>query len=346
MNKKNQLQFIHQCVLLLEAGISLSEVLSIITSLEKSPRKIQVLEELRKQVESGSSLSRSIGNLKISFDPALLSLISLGESSGILTLTLRQALAMSERGNSIKKKLTGALVYPAFIAAATVLMTLFLVMYIFPKIIPLFSSMNITLPLLTRTVRGLYILLVSYGLWMLGFGFVAFTIFALLYKKKRKVKFQTQLSLLRSPILGIVLQKYFIATDSRSIATLLECGQTLPVIIGQVAEASTLEPYKNSWREIQDTVMRGGQISAILHSKSHIFPKIVPNLLSIGERTGSLTSMFQHVSAIYEEELDNFVRKLGTSIEPVLMIAMGLIVGSVALSIILPIYEITNHLTQ
>ncbi len=330
--------------MLLESGISLSETLGLVINLEKSKKRLMALGVMKKHVEQGLTLSKSIALAKLKFDPTLLSMISFGETSGILAGSLRQALLILERGNQIQKKLIGALMYPAFIALATVGMTLFLVMYIFPKIIPLFTSMNIKLPLLTQAVQFIYFALLKYGIWMILGLMVAGIIFIYFYLKKKRFRSKVQSLLLTLPITGQLLQKYFISSDCRSIGTLLECGQTLPIILGQIAGASTSEIYKKCWKHVEAETMRGISVSVALRSFKSFYPSIVPDMLSIGERTGSLSSMFLHVSRMYEEEIEDVIKQLSTVIEPVLMIAMGLIVGSVALSIILPIYEVTNHL--
>ncbi len=130
------------------------------------------------------------------------------------------------------------------------------------------------------------------------------------------------------------------------MATLLDCGQSLPTILDQIATSATFGPYKKAWKISRDEVERGVSLSQSLRSFQLFFPSMVSDLLGIGERTGSLASIFHHISRLYEQELEDFIKQLSTSIEPILMIAMGLVVGSVALSIILPIYEITNHLNK
>lgn len=346
MNKKSQLQFAHRCSILLDAGISLTEALSVMINLEKSKKNLKLLQEIRGNVERGISFSKSILLVQKNFNSTLVSMISHGESSGILPLSIQQAREVIEKGAAIKKKLVGALIYPGFIAMATAAMTLFLVMFIFPKIIPLFSSMNIRLPLITRMVQMLHQVLFQYGLTIIGMLLLCGIIFSILFKKKKAFRSKFQTFFLRSPGIGVIIQKYFLSTQCRSIGTLLECGQDLPSILVHTVSSSTLEPYRDAWEKIRTETLRGLPLSTSLRLHKNIFPTLVPDMLSIGERTGSLASMFQHISRIYEEELESFIRQLSTSIEPILMIAMGLIVGSVALSIILPIYEITNHLTK
>ncbi len=346
MNKKEQLAFIHRSAVLIESGISLGETLSIIFNMEKSKKGKRILGIMRDSVEKGVSFSKSMTLTKVRFDPTLVSMIKNGESSGTLALSLRQAYHVMEKGGELKKKMLGALMYPSFIATATVAMTLFLVMYIFPKIIPLFSSMNIKLPFLTRAVRALYLFSLRYGLWVCCSGILLLIIFQILYKKNTAFRWFFQKLFLRIPVVGESIKKYFVSTSLRSMGVLLENGQSLSSILGQAAGSPSYEPYRAGWQSCHEEVIKGVSLSQSMKSSPQIFPELVPSMLFIGERTGSLSSMLTHISKMYEQELDNFIKQLSTVIEPVLMIGMGLIVGSVALSIILPIYEITNHLTK
>ncbi len=346
MNKKRQIQFAQRCSVLMESGISLSESLSIIIRMENSKKQKMEYENIKKSIDKGISLTRSVSILKISFDPILISMITYGESSGILALSLHQAGEMMGKGGEIKKKIVGAMIYPMFIALATIAMTLFLVMYIFPKIIPLFSTMNIDLPLLTRIVKKIYELLVQYGLWGLISFFIITTILYFIYKRKKRLRMIAQSIILRIPLIGSIIQRYIICNQCRTIETLLDCGQTLPPIILRLAPSSPMDIYRSSWSISHTDILRGIALSDSLRSFKTLFPSIVPDMISIGERTGSLSIMCRQISKMYEQELEDFIKHLSTSIEPVLMIAMGLIVGSVALSIILPIYEITNHLSK
>jgi type II secretory pathway component PulF len=345
MNKKAQIQFVHRLAVLLESGVSLGEAMEILQDLE-SKKNIYIIQKIKEEVSRGMSFHRSICATGIKFDPVLLSMISIGENSGILASSLRQAISLKEKSSVIKRKLIGALIYPMFIGLATIAMTLFLILYIFPKIIPLFSSMNITLPLLTRIVRGLYALLATHGVVILVVLIFFIFIFIFLFKRKRCFRRKVEHFALMMPGLGILLQKYHITSFVRSIGTLLECGQTLPLILRQLSDGSVSEVYKEVWSRVEKQTERGVQLSVSLGVFKRYVPRTVTDMLSIGERTGSLSTMCLHVSRMYEEELDTFCKQLSTMIEPVLMVGMGLIVGSVALSIILPIYEVTSNLTR
>ena len=148
------------------------------------------------------------------------------------------------------------------------------------------------------------------------------------------------------PIIGEILKKYSLSINCRSIGILLEYGQSIPKILEKSESFAIFEPYKKVWGNALDEIMKGVSISDYMRKNNNFFPKLIPEMLSIGERTGTLGVMFKNVSRVYEDELDSFIKQISSFIEPILMIFMGIMVGGVALSIILPIYEITNHLSR
>lgn len=346
MNKKSQLQFAQKCAVLLESGISLSEALSLITKIERNKKKQKFYLRLEEGVARGMTLSKIISESQEKINPVLVSLISFGEDAGILALTLRQAADLLEKSERTKKKLVGALIYPAFIGIATVLMTAFLVFFIFPKIVPLFASMNIKLPLLTRIIQYIYVSASTYGFYFLFMTVILFVTFFFSYRKNQNFRLKLQAYTLRLPVIGNLLKKVEIGTSCRSIGTLLKSGQSLPKTLRQIEQTTAIDIYQIMWQKIYEETIRGVQISQSLKHFIQIIPNIVPDMLMIGEKTGTLATMFLDIAHMFDEEIDSFTKDLGSVIEPVLMIGMGLIVGSVALSIILPIYEITSSLTH
>ena len=346
MNRNRQIQFIDRLSSLIDSGISMEEALTIIINMESIHKIRKIIIEIREKVRKGISLSNSMHSSYKSFDPILLSMISYGEYSGALSLSIKQAKDILEKSKNIKKKIIGALIYPSFIAFATIAMTIFLVIYIFPKIMPLFIGMNIKLPLLTRFVRKIYEYSIHYGLWISILFILIILFFSYLYRKKHYIKYNIQKLLISLPIFGEIMKKYSLSINCRSIGTLMEYGQSLENILKQENNFIILEPYKKSWIKARTEILTGITISEYMNNDRSLFPTLVPDMLSIGEKTGTLGIMFGNIARIYDEEIDSFIKQISSFIEPILMIFMGIIVGSIALSIILPIYEITNHLSN
>ncbi len=346
MNKNRQIQFIEKIGNLMDSGISIEETLSIIINMENNKKDKNSINKIRESIMKGIPLSKSIILSGIKFDQILISMISYGESSGLLSSSIKQAKEIGERSKDLKKKIIGALVYPSFIAIATILMTIFLVMYIFPKIMPLFTSMNIKLPFITILVRDIYKYSLNYGLYTFIFIIIMISISLFIYRKSYFIRFNIQKLFISLPIIGEIIKKYCLSLNFKSIGTLLDNGETLANILSKTKDIGILLPYRESWNIAYQSILKGITLGEFMKDEKKLFPIMVSDMLSIGERTGNLGNMCKSVSKVYEDELDSFIKQFSSFIEPILMIFMGIIVGSIALSIILPIYEITNHLSN
>ena len=246
----------------------------------------------------------------------------------------------------MKKKIISSLIYPAFIVFATITMTFFLILYIFPKIIPLLKSLNIELPLITRIVQAFYYFSISYGIWLILGVIVFISIFYFLNMKIFSFKYKIHLFLIHMPFFRKYIQIYIMASICSMSETLLNSGRSLPDALSFSKESVRNVVYKKVFAEIYDESVRGVSLADSLRKHSRIFPSILINMCDLGERTGHLANMLGHSAKIFEQDIDNAQKRLSSVIEPMLMVFMGLIVGSIALSIILPVYEITNHLTK
>lgn len=341
-----QIFFSQRLSLLLDSGISMVEALKMMENIESSTHRKVIYQILIKDIEAGITLSRSISGIKLKINDLLFSLIQNGEMNGRLPETLLQAHSYLEKKDEMKKKIISSLIYPFFIVLATICMTLFLILYIFPKIIPLLESLNIKLPLMTRIVQWLYYSMTSYGLWIL-LGVVAmFIVSTFTLKKSYLVRCKFHSLILSTPIIGKYLKIYTMSMICTIGEMLLSSGKGVPEVILFARDSSRNEVYKQIFLGIYSDSMQGVSLTASLKKNYKLFPPILLDMIAVGERTGNLGLMLGHSSKIFEQEINNVLKRFSTLIEPILMIFMGLVVGSVALSIILPVYEITNHLSK
>lgn len=342
----DQLFFAQRLSLLLDSNISLSESLLIIKNMESSIHRKRVLDVLILDINNGLTLSKSMKNSGIHFNPILITLISSGESAGYLSNTLLQAYKYLEKKNELIKKIINILIYPFFIIIATIFMTLFLVLYIFPKILPLLGSMNIKLPLITRMVKAFYEYSMMYGLWMVSGLILSIFVSILILKKSLYLKRILHSIILSIPILGIYFKTYYLSLVCNMGKILLTSGRSVSEMLLFSKDSIRNISFKNAFEQMHTRSNQGLSLSNSMRAYPSLFPEFIINMCSIGEKTGNLSTMLEHSGEIFEQDLDNFFKRLSSLIEPVLMILMGLIVGSIALSIILPVYEITNHLTN
>ncbi|HEY9583757.1 MAG TPA: type II secretion system F family protein [Candidatus Paceibacterota bacterium] len=342
----DQIFFCQRLSILLESGISLVEALVIMSDIDVSKHRKKIYGIVIKDLEKGISLAKSIRNTGVKFNHLLITLIQNGEVTGGLGVALAQAHSYMEKKNEMKKKIISSLIYPAFIVFTTIAMTFFLILFIFPKIIPLLKSLNIELPLITRIVQAFYYFSISYGIWVIIGMLILITISYFLNMKIFSFKYKIHLFLIHMPFFSKYIQIYIMASICSMAETLLNSGRSLPDTLAFSRESVRNVVYKRVFSLIHDESVRGVSLADSLRKYSHIFPSILINMCDLGERTGHLAHMLGHSAKIFEQDIDNAQKRLSSLIEPMLMVLMGLIVGSIALSIILPVYEITNHLTK
>ncbi len=341
---QDQIFFAQKLSLLLDSGISLSESLTIMKNMSNKKGQKIVFDFLISQCAQGISFSKSLAQSGARFDALLISLVKSGEYSGSLSSALEYIYKNLEKRNELQKKVISTMIYPSFIFAATIGMTLFLVLYIFPKILPLLTSLNIPLPLLTRAVKALYENTILYGIQTSLVIFCAFIVAYVLVKKIYVLRKLWHIILLNIPLLKNYIQLSTVSSVCSTSEMLLLSNVSLYEAHEFSFESTNNVLYKNAFRKIRVESRKGISLVNSLAVFPKLFPKIMIEMCSIGERTGNLAIMFGHCAKIFEQDMDIFFKRFSALIEPTLMVSMGFIVGSIALSIILPIYEITNHL--
>lgn len=343
---KDQILFSQKLSLLLDSNISLVDSLKIIKDMETSINKIRIYDSLILNCEKGLSLSRSIRVLNLKFNYTLIIFIRNGEQTGTLPSSLLFCSKNLDKNNEISKKLISTLIYPIFIFIATVFMSCFLIMYIFPKILPMLDSLNIELPLMTRIVRSIYILITNYGLYILPLFVVGLIAIIILYRKNRKFKLICHRSLFRIPLIS----NYIVLNNNLTICStgeiFLNSGQSLSDFYVFAKDTISNLVYKEAFESVLIDSRKGIGLSYSISKYSNLFNKVMINMIKLGEQTGNLANMMLYLSKIFEQDIDNLLKRFSSLIEPVLMIFMGIVIGSISLSIILPVYAITNHLSH
>lgn len=343
---KKQTFFAKRLSFLIKAGVPIMESVAVIRQQAKSKGEIKIFNKILQDISNGQSLAASLAKFKGVFGDFAINVIKAGESSGTLISNLNHLADELKKKELLRKKIISALLYPAIITFATIGITGVLIVYIFPKIVPIFKSLNAELPVSTRIIifvsdalrnHGLAIFLGLVGL-MLGT--------ALLIKYIPKIKFFFHGFLLRIPFSGPIAKNYNLTNTTRTLGLLLKSG--LPITESLLITADTTEnlQYKKAFEAIGSGVIHGKTVSELISRHPDIFPDMLGQMVAIGEKSGNLSNTLIYLSEFYESEFDELTKNLSSSIEPVLMIMMGLLVGFVAVSVITPIYEITNSLRR
>jgi type II secretory pathway component PulF len=339
-----QAHFARRLSFLLHSGITLHESLKLLTSHSQSKRKVAILEEITHKVQSGQFLSSSLVVYRDHFDPLTITIVRIGEQTGSLADNLSYLSHELGKRFALKRKVQGALIYPLFVTLATIGVTVTLILFIFPKLMPIFSSLEIELPFLTRALLHVSEFLMSWWLTILVTLPIVILLIALARKYIRTFRYVTDSILTRIPFLRVYIALYNATQFTRTLRLALTARMSQSDGIDIACEITRNERYKQMFNEMNGRVSSGERMSETFSQYSHLFPILFPEMIRTGEDSGSLSETLGYLSNFYEEEIDSRTKNLSNSLEPFLLIIMGLTVGLIAVAVITPIYEITRHM--
>ncbi len=340
---KAQIFFIKRLSFLIRAEVPLVQALQILS--QQSGEKMRsTIETITRDVSNGQLLSRSLQKNETFLGGFAIQMIQVGEHSGTLSDNLEYLAEELKKRHTLQKKVISAFVYPVVVFVATIGIVLFLILYLFPKIIPVFSSLHMQLPLSTRMLIVISKYIHDY--WLSGIiGIVGlFTITILTIKKNERVRMLFDRVLLRVPLFGAVIQSYNLTHITRICGILLRSGLPLSETLQIVSSVVQNRVYQKCVENSVLAIGRGETLSSSLKKHDAVFPSISIQIISVGEASGNLASSLLYLSDFFEQEVDEFTKNVSNIIEPLLMLVMGLLVGFIAISIITPIYGITQNL--
>ncbi len=344
MPLKEQIFFAKRLAFLVKAGVPLIEALHIIRAQTKKLGRIRVYDAVISDIASGQYLSTSLAKFKNMFNDFAVNLIRVGETSGILNQNLTYLADELAKKDVLKKKVIGALIYPIFITVATLGITALLTVYIFPKIMPIFTSLHVKLPWTTRALIGVSAYLREWGLLTLLVVALSFIGFLVVRARFTRIRYASDRTLLALPLAGSIARSYNLANFCRTLGLMLKSGVPIATALEVTADTTQNLVYRQALKEVATMIVRGEPLSRGLALYPAIFPDMCTHLISVGETTGNLAQTLMYLAELYELEVEDLTKNLSSSIEPILMLVMGLIVGLIAVSVITPIYEITQHL--
>ncbi len=327
----------------LHAGVPLAEGLALLATETRMADTKAVLTQMRDDIIHGHTVSQSAATFPHLFDRSTIHIIATGEMTGTLAQTCTHLADLLMKQSALRQKIVGALVYPAIIAAVMFGVIGFLMLYLFPKIMPIFTSLHMQLPFATRLIIAMSTFCMQWGVWcaallMLGTLAVVVT----LRKNERAQLFVHRLAL-RLPLFGTLLRNHNLINASRMLQ-LLTPHLTLHVTLTRIAESSTHLGYRHVWNNIAQAVETGQSLAQAMRHDPHYFPGMYIQIIAAGERSGMFSETMSFLETWYEHDTDERIKRMSTLIEPCMMIVMGLLVGFIALSIIMPIYNITQSL--
>lgn len=345
LSSKERVFFARRLAFLVGSGTPLLESVRMIYLHTKSKSKARIFRAIMDDIESGKNLSHGMAQFERSFGRFAINVVRAGEVGGILHQNLSYLADELEKREELKKKIVGALCYPLFIVGATGLTAGLLITFIFPKLTPVFNSLNIELPFMTSLLVYATDFLLRYSTVIaLSFMMILCTSY-ILYRRFKKVKRFGEYLFYQMPFLGVMMRTYHCAAISRTIGILLESNMRVMQAITIASETSGSILYREALERVVCDISEGRTPSKKFAEEVMLFDPLMAQMIAVGEISGNLSQTFLYLACFFERELDHTTKNLTHAIEPTLMILMGLIVGYVVLSIITPIYGVTERLT-
>lgn len=336
VTSKDIVMFSRQLSTLVSAGVPIVQGLSILEQQADNPAFGAVLTSLRTDIESGLSIAEGMRKHPKAFTELYVAMIKAGEVGGILDTILERLSAYLESSEALKAKVKSALMYPAVVLSAAALITVFLIVFVIPIFKDIFGGFGAELPFLTQAIIDLSDLLRKYILVLIGIGGAAFWGLKKWAATEKGHRTLDDLSL-KLPIFGILLKKVAVAKFTRTLGTLIKSG--VPILQGleTVAQTAGNKVIEEAINKSRDSIKEGGRISDPLR-KAGIFPPMVIQMISVGEETGALDNMLTKIADFYDAEVDTAVKGLTSMIEPLIMIVLGVVIGTIVIAMMMPMF--------
>ena len=331
--------FTRQLHTMVSAGLPLTDSLVILEKQTKNPIFSQAISQIVADVEGGGSLSSSLAKFPRIFDQVYVKLIEAGETGGVLDKILAKLAETLEKDKDFKSKTKGALVYPVIVIIVMIIVMSIMMIFVVPKLTDLYTEIGVSLPLPTRiliAVSGFmvnfwWLLLIILGLAAFGFGYAG--------RIPRVARFISELYL-EIPVWGKIKKTLILAQFTRTFGLLIGSGIPIISALKVVAGLLSSPAYKEAIEGAISKVERGSPLYQPLAASS-VFPPIVGQMLRVGEETGKMDDVLLRLSIYFENEGEQMIRNLTTALEPIILVILGLGVGALVFSIIMPIYNLT-----
>ena len=331
--------FTRQLSTMMKAGVPLLQAFDIVARGSTNPRMTRLLNEIRGDVETGTSLSSAFRKHPQYFDALYCNLVEAGEAGGILEELLARLALYQEKTIAIKQKVKSALIYPTSVIVVAFAVLSVIMIFVIPSFKEVFTSFGAELPAPTLFVMAMSDGFIHY--WWLIFGtlFLGGYIFIQSWKRSEKVQFFMDRLLLRMPIFGDLVMKSVVARWTRTLSTMFAAGVPLVEALDSVGGTAGNLVFTQATQQIQRDVAAGSALTTSMTS-ANVFPTMVLQMSAIGEESGALDDMLARAAEFYEEEVDEMVKGLSTLMEPIIIVVLGTLIGGIVVSMYLPIFKI------
>src|SRR3954469_793057 len=331
--------FTRQLATMMKAGVPLLQAFDIVGRGNPNPSVTKLLNDIRTDVETGTSLSAAFRKYPLYFNSLYCNLVEAGEAAGILEGLLDRLATYMEKTAAIKSKIKSALMYPISVVVVAFVVVSVIMIFVIPAFKEVFSSFGADLPAPTLFVIALSEFFVKF--WWLLFGGIGGGIYFFLqaWKRSEKVQIFMDRLMLKMPVFGALVYKSTIARWTRTLSTMFAAGVPLVEALDSVVGASGNYVYSSATEKIQMEVATGTSLTAAM-TNANVFPTMVLQMCAIGEESGALDHMLGKAADFYEAEVDDMVEGLSSLMEPIIIVFLGGLIGGIVVSMYLPIFKL------
>ena len=332
--------FSKQFATMVKAGLPILEVLGMLRDQLESPAIKEVIEDIRKSLEGGVTLSKCFEKYPQYFDNVYVNLIKAGEASGKLDVFLLKIVDSLEKKEKIKKKIKSALMYPSIMFSVAITVSAFMLIKVVPVFAKMYDGMGLALPKPTAVIMGMSDFLRGTGGMILLISIIAFVIiFRYLTTKNATIQYKWHKQVLKLPVFGEMILKSLLARISLILGNLSAAGVNLLESLEIAKSVSNNVVVTEALENVKKGVFSGDTLTK-LFLKEPLFPPTFSQLISVGEQTGQLDEMFGSVATYYEEEFDQTVDNMSSLIEPIMIVFMGVMIGGLMIAMYSPIFNV------
>jgi type IV pilus assembly protein PilC len=331
--------FTRQLATMMKAGVPLLQSFDIVGRGNANPSVAKLLNDIRTDVETGTSLAAAFRKFPMHFDNLYCNLVEAGEAAGILEALLDRLAVYMEKTEAIKAKIKSALMYPIAVMVVAFVVVAVIMIFVIPAFKSVFTSFGADLPAPTLVVMAMSEIFVKY--WWLIFGGIGGGLYFFLqaWKRSEKVQMFMDRVMLKLPIFGDLVYKSVVARWTRTLSTMFAAGVPLVEALDSVGGASGNSVYASATVKIQTEVSTGTSLTAAM-TNANIFPTMVLQMCAIGEESGALDHMLGKAADFYEGEVDEMVAGISSLMEPIIITVLGTVIGGIVVAIYLPIFKL------
>lgn len=344
VSSKDLAIFCRQFSSILNAGVTIISALEMLYEQSENKYMATAIRDVQTAVEKGDSLADGMRTQPKVFPEILVNMVEAGEASGSLDVALDRLTTHFEKSDSLKSTVKNAMLYPIMVIIVSIVVVIIMMVKVVPSFMDMFEEVDGELPAITKMVIGISNFIVHNGL-IIGLFIVLLIVLFSLYKSSDKGRYQLSAFALKVPLFGKLVRKSASATFTRTLSTLLASGISLIDAVEITSRVVDNEVFKEALIQAKDEVERGVALSEPLEACGQ-FPPMVYRMIRIGEETGNMESMLDKVADFYEEDVENTTKALTTIMEPIIIIVLAVIVGTIMLAVMSPMFALYNSISN